>query len=46
LSVLIHPNTGCEYEDHGKWTLWGGQPWQIDMDAMDTEDPFDNTPSW
>ena len=21
-SFLIHPNTGCEYEDHSKWTLW------------------------
>jgi len=36
--VLIHPNSGCEYEDHGKWMLWGGNPWLINMDAMDTED--------
>eukprot|EP01115_Flamella_aegyptia_P008903 TRINITY_DN37290_c0_g1_i1.p1 TRINITY_DN37290_c0_g1~~TRINITY_DN37290_c0_g1_i1.p1 ORF type:complete len:109 (-),score=32.65 TRINITY_DN37290_c0_g1_i1:25-351(-) len=42
LDVFIHPNSGCEYEDHGKWPMWAGQPWRIDMDAMDTENPFDN----
>eukprot|EP00048_Salpingoeca_helianthica_P016443 m.232346 g.232346 ORF g.232346 m.232346 type:complete len:203 (-) comp18678_c0_seq1:38-646(-) len=41
-SVLIHPNSGCEYEDHSHYTLWGGQPMPINMDAMDTENPFDN----
>jgi hypothetical protein len=40
--VVIHPNTGCEYEDHGKWNLWAGNVWQLNMAAMDTADPFSN----
>ena len=23
-SLLLHPNTGYEYEDHSTWALWGG----------------------
>jgi len=38
--VLIHPNSGCEYQDHGDWMMWAGQPWRINMWAMDTENPF------
>jgi aromatic ring-cleaving dioxygenase len=26
-SLLVHTNTGCEYEDHSKWALWAGTPW-------------------
>jgi aromatic ring-cleaving dioxygenase len=40
--VLIHPNSGCEYEDHGKWNMWAGTPWNLNMAAMDTAEPFDN----
>jgi len=40
--VIIHPNSGCEYEDHGKWHVWAGNPWPLNMDAMDHADPFDN----
>eukprot|EP01100_Stratorugosa_tubuloviscum_P001406 TRINITY_DN1315_c0_g1_i1.p1 TRINITY_DN1315_c0_g1~~TRINITY_DN1315_c0_g1_i1.p1 ORF type:complete len:189 (-),score=63.80 TRINITY_DN1315_c0_g1_i1:255-770(-) len=29
--ILIHPNSGYELEDHSIWTLWGGQPWKIDL---------------
>lgn len=29
LSLLVHPNTGCEYEDHGQRAQWSGQPWQM-----------------
>jgi len=40
--LFLHPNTGCEYEDHGKWHMWGGTPWVLNMAAMDHADPFDN----
>jgi aromatic ring-cleaving dioxygenase len=29
LSLLVHPNTGCEYEDHSIRAQWSGQPWQM-----------------
>jgi len=41
-TTYIHPNSGCEYEDHGKWPLWGGPSWTLNMDAMDTETPFED----
>lgn len=31
LSFLLHPNTGCEYEDHSIWAAWLGQPWPLNM---------------
>jgi len=33
-SLLIHPNTGCEYEDHSKWAVWAGQPWPLNMEIF------------
>lgn len=30
-SVLVHPNTGCEYEDHSDWAQWTGDKWNMDM---------------
>ncbi len=30
-SLLVHPNSGCEYEDHGIWAQWSGSPWNMDM---------------
>ncbi len=29
-SLLVHPNTGCEYEDHLDWALWAGEKWPLD----------------
>ena len=31
LALLVHTNTGCEYEDHSKWALWAGQKWQVQL---------------
>lgn len=31
LSVLFHPNTGCEYEDHSSWAIWVGEPFPLKM---------------
>jgi aromatic ring-cleaving dioxygenase len=30
-SVLFHPNTGCENEDHTLWTIWIGEKWNLDL---------------
>jgi len=30
-SLLVHPNTGCEYEDHSIWAQWSGNAWNLDM---------------
>ncbi|KAL6071154.1 DOPA 4,5-dioxygenase [Balamuthia mandrillaris] len=38
--ILVHPNSGCEIEDHTTWALWGGQPWQIDLSAFGHDTPF------
>lgn len=37
LSMLLHPNTGYEYEDHSIWALWAGQPWPLDMSIFEQE---------
>ena len=36
----MHPNTGCELEDHSWWAFWGGTPWQINNDAFSFDYPF------
>eukprot|EP01099_Mayorella_cantabrigiensis_P003228 TRINITY_DN24_c0_g1_i4.p1 TRINITY_DN24_c0_g1~~TRINITY_DN24_c0_g1_i4.p1 ORF type:complete len:229 (-),score=39.81 TRINITY_DN24_c0_g1_i4:201-887(-) len=28
-SLFVHPNSGCEWEDHATWGLWGGEPWLL-----------------
>lgn len=38
--VLVHPNTGCEIEDHSWWAFWGGKPWEIDFDVFSYDYPF------
>ncbi len=30
-SFLVHPNTGCMYEDHYSWAFWVGHPWPVDL---------------
>lgn len=35
LSMLLHPNTGYEYEDHSIWAMWSGQPWPLDMSIFE-----------
>lgn len=30
-SIVVHPNTGYEYEDHSLWAMWSGQVWPLDM---------------
>ena len=39
-SVLVHPNSGCEVEDHSDWTLWSGQPYPLDITIFSHDKPF------
>jgi hypothetical protein len=32
--LLIHPNSGCEYEDHTVWALWTGAPSPYPLDPI------------
>lgn len=34
-SLLVHPNTGCEYEDHDKFAQWTGDKWPLDFSIFD-----------
>jgi hypothetical protein len=34
-SLLVHPNTGCEYEDHSTWAQWNGPAWNMDLSIFD-----------
>lgn len=29
--ILIHPNSGYEFEDHALWPVWGGNKWFLDF---------------
>ncbi|CAF0965225.1 unnamed protein product [Rotaria sordida] len=37
LSMLLHPNSGYEYEDHSIWAMWAGEPWPLDMSIFEKE---------
>ena len=39
IDILIHPNTGCETEDHSIFAVWGGTPWPINFEAFSCEHP-------
>jgi DOPA 4,5-dioxygenase len=39
LDVLVHPNSGCEVEDHTSWALWGGNRNPIDSSVFSCEYP-------
>ncbi|CDW85249.1 UNKNOWN [Stylonychia lemnae] len=39
-SILVHTNSGCEIEDHSNWTLWGGEPWTLDLTIFSHDKPF------
>eukprot|EP00043_Microstomoeca_roanoka_P028288 m.17482 g.17482 ORF g.17482 m.17482 type:complete len:238 (+) comp8293_c0_seq1:1852-2565(+) len=39
LDVLVHPNSGCEIQDHLEWPLWGGKPWELNVDAFHCDSP-------
>ena len=39
LDVLVHPNSGCEVEDHTSWAMWGGNKNPIDTSVFSCEYP-------
>jgi aromatic ring-cleaving dioxygenase len=39
LDVLVHPNSGCEVEDHTSWAMWGGNKNPIDTSIFSCEYP-------
>ena len=39
-SVLVHPNSGCEVEDHSDWTFWSGNPYPLDLTIFSHDRPF------
>ena len=39
-SVLVHPNTGCEMEDHSDWTFWSGPAYPLDLDFFTHDEPY------
>jgi len=43
--MLVHPNSGCETEDHTAWALWGGKSWDIDFTIFHHDTPFPWPPS-
>ena len=34
-TLLVHPNTGCPYEDHSDWAFWVGDKWNLDLSIFD-----------
>lgn len=42
-NLLVHPNTGCEYEDHGDWAQWTGEKWNLDFSIFK---PWEQTESF
>jgi aromatic ring-cleaving dioxygenase len=34
LSVLVHPVTGDDYEDHARFPLWLGTPLPLDLESL------------
>ena len=35
--MLLHPNSGYEYEDHSIWAMWAGEQWPLDMSIFEKE---------
>jgi hypothetical protein len=34
-SLLLHPNTGYEYEDHSTWALWANKNQDINLSIFE-----------
>ena len=39
LDMLVHPNSGCEVEDHAQWSFWSGTKWELDLSIFSCEYP-------
>ena len=34
-TLLVHPNTGWQYEDHSSWALWAGGSQPINLSIFE-----------
>ncbi len=34
IDLFIHPNSGCSSQDHTTSAVWGGNRWELDVDAL------------
>eukprot|EP00054_Salpingoeca_dolichothecata_P001425 m.19120 g.19120 ORF g.19120 m.19120 type:complete len:180 (-) comp12179_c0_seq1:117-656(-) len=39
LDVFVHPNSGCEEEDHFLWSMWSGTRWPLDPTQLHCDYP-------
>ncbi len=39
LSILVHPRTGNDYEDHARFALWLGTPLPLRLEALRRDAP-------
>jgi DOPA 4,5-dioxygenase len=39
LDIIVHPNSGCEIEDHRDWSVWGGNKWELDLTTLHFDCP-------
>lgn len=46
VSVLVHPNSGCETYDHSIWASWSGPVWPLNLDVFTCNSPGCVPPSW
>ena len=37
--LFMHPNTGCEINDHTQWSTWSGKVWPLDMSDLECNYP-------
>ena len=40
LDVLVHPNSGCEVEDHSWWAFWAGEKWRLNLRMFSEDRPY------
>jgi DOPA 4,5-dioxygenase len=39
LSILVHPSTGDDYDDHARFALWLGAPLTLKLEALRRAEP-------
>ena len=45
-SMIVHPNTGFEYEDHGIWAAWIGEAQPLDMSIFSPGEQTEDFGHW
>ena len=38
--LFVHPNSGCQVDDHTRWAMWGGNSWELDKDILKMNTPY------